>query len=103
MSLISLPDPVSMLEAAETAKLEREAVNGLVSAEYSALIAFVWRAGSSKLAAALGIGQALRDAATVRYLSLRALETKNFLTLTVPQDLLAADNLAKFQTEHQPK
>ena len=103
MALISLPDPVSILEAAEMAKLEREVVNALVSAEYSALIAFVWRAGSSKLAAALGIGQALKDAATVRYLSLRELEKKNFLTLTVPQDLLAADNLSKFQTEYQSK
>jgi hypothetical protein len=101
MALISLPDPVSILEAAETAKLEREVVNALVSAEYSALIAFVWRAGSSKLAAALGIGQALKDAATVRYLSLRDLEKKNFLTLTVPQDLLDAGNLARFQTEYK--
>jgi hypothetical protein len=103
VALISLPDPVSILEAAENAKLEREVVHALVSAEYSALIAFVWRAGSSKLAAALGIGQAMRDAATVRYLSLRELEKKNFLTLTVPQDLLAADNLSKFQTECQSK
>ena len=103
MALISLPDPVSILEAAENAKLEREVVNALVSAEYSALIAFVWRAGSSKLAAALGIGEAMRDAATVRYLSLRELEKKGFLALTVPKDLLGADNLARFQTEYQSK
>lgn len=101
MALISLPDPVSIYEAVKDAGLARETVNALVSAEYSALIGFVWRAGSSKLAAALGIGQAMKDAATVRYLSLRELEKKGFLTLTVPKDLLEADNLARFQTEYK--
>ncbi len=37
------------------------------------------------------------------YLSLQSLEKKNFLCLTVPQDLLAADNLSKFETSFVPK
>lgn len=99
MSLISIPDPVSILEAAATAKLERETINSLASSAYSAQISFLWRAGAGKLAAALGLGQAMQDAATSQYLSLRELEKKGFLTLTVPKDLLAADNLARFETE----
>lgn len=103
MALISLPDPVSILEAAATAKLEREVVNSLASSAYSAQISFLWRAGASKLAGALGVGPAMQDAATSQYLSLRELEKKGFLTLTVPKDLLDADNLARFQTEYQSK
>ena len=103
MGLISLPDPVSIFEAAATAKLEREVINSLASAAYSAQISFLWRAGASKLAAALGIGQAMQDAATSQYLSLRELGKKGLLTLTVPKNLLDADNLARFQTEYQAK
>jgi hypothetical protein len=101
MALLSIPDPVSILEAAETSKLERETINSLVSSAYSAQIAFLWRVGGSKVAVALGMGQAMRDAATSQYLSLRALEQKGFLTLTVPKDLLDGDNVARFQTEYK--
>jgi|ERR1700733_3923715 len=103
MGLIDFPDPVSMFEGAATAKLEREVVNSIMSATYSAWISFVWRSGSAKWADWSGEGQAMKDAATVMYLSLRDLEQKQFLTLTVPKDLLAADNLSKFQTETQEK
>src|SRR5271156_5580840 len=103
MGLIDIPDPVSIFEGAKTAGLEREAANAFVSATYSAWIALVWRAGSSKVAGWLGLGQALKDAATAMYLSLNKLETKNFLTLTVSQDMLAADNLSRFQTEAKTK
>lgn len=99
MSLFSLPDPVSMFESAKTAGLEREIANSLVSAAYSAWISFMWRSGSAKWAIWSGEGQGMKDAATAMYLSLRELEKKNFLTLTVPQDLLDPNNLSKFQTE----
>lgn len=103
MSLFSLPDPVSMFESAKNAGLEREIANALVSASVSAAIAGMWRSGSAKWADWTGEGQALKDSATVMYLSLRDLETKNFLTLTVPLDLKNPDNLSRFQTEHQEK
>ena len=103
MNLIGIPDPVSMFEAAANGKLERAEVNALVSAAYSASITAMWRSGSAKWADWTGEGQALKDAATAMYLSLSTLEAKNFLTLTVPEDLLAADNLAKFQTEEKTK
>jgi hypothetical protein len=45
----------------------------------------------------------MKDAATATYLSLRELEQKNFLTLTVPSDLRAPDNLSRFQTEQKIK
>jgi hypothetical protein len=103
MGLIDFPDPVSMFEGAKNAGLEREVINALMSAAYSAWITFVWRSGTSKAALWFGEGQALKDAATTAYLSLSELEKKNFLTLTVPKDLLDADNLSRFQTEEKTK
>jgi hypothetical protein len=103
MGLISIPDPVSIFESAKNAGLEREVVNSLVSASYSATISGLWRSGSAKWADWTGEGQAMKDAATAMYLSLRSLEAKQFLTLTVPEDMLAADNLSRFQTEEKIK
>jgi hypothetical protein len=103
MGLFSIPDPVSMFESAKNAGLEREVANALVSATLSAAITGMWRSGSAKWADWTGEGQALKDSATVMYLSLRDLETNNFLTLTVPLDLKNPDNLSRFQTEHQEK
>lgn len=103
MGLIDFPDPVSILEGAATAKLEREALNALLSTAYSVSISAMWRSGTAKWALFAGEGQALKDAATAMYLSLTRLESKNFLTLTVPKDLLDADNLSRFQTEEQTK
>lgn len=103
MGLIDFPDPVSMFEGAETAKLERDVANSLVSTTYSAWISAMWRSGDAKWAKWTGEGQAMKDAATAMYLSLRVLEKKGFLALTVPQDLLDPDNLSKFQTEEQTK
>jgi hypothetical protein len=99
MGLIDFPDPVSMFEGAKTAGLEREVINALMSAAYSAWITFVWESGNAKWVDITGEGQALKDAATTVYLSLRNLEQKQFLTLTVPKDLLDAANLSRFQTQ----
>lgn len=99
MGLIDFPDPVSWFEGAKNAGLERDEINAFVSMAYSAQISFLWRSGSSKWAQYIGEGKALQDAATAMYLSLRTLEKANFLTLTVPTDMLAADNLSKFVTE----
>ena len=103
MGLLDFPDPVAMFEGGKTANLEREVVNAFVSAAYSAWISAMWRSGSAKWVLVTGEGQAMKDAATAMYLSLRELEKKGFLTLTVPQDMLAADNLSRFQTEFQEK
>lgn len=101
--MLDIPDPVSMFESAKNAGLEREEVNALVSCFYSAAIAFLWASGSAKWALWAGEGQAMKDQATVTYLSLHALQAKKFLTLTVPKDLLSADNLSRFQTEQLEK
>jgi len=103
MPLISFPDPVSIFESAKNAGLERDVINSLVSAAYSAWISLAWRSGSAKWADWTGEGQAMKDAATAVYLSLRDLEKKGFLSLTVPKDLLDADNLSRFQTEEKSK
>lgn len=103
MALIGFPDPVSILEGAATAKLEREVINSLMSAMYSSWICFVWRSGAAKWSVWSGEGQAMKDAATAMYLSLATLEKKGFLSLTVPEDLLSADNLSKFQTQEKMK
>jgi hypothetical protein len=103
MGLLDFPDPVAMFEGAANAKLEREVVNSLVSAAYSAWISAMWRSGGAKWAQWTGEGQAMKDAATEMYLSLATLEKKGFLSLTVPKELLGADNLSRFQTEFQSK
>lgn len=103
MGLIDFPDPVSMFEGARTAGLERDVINSLMSAAYSAWITFMWRSGAAKWADFTGEGQALKDAATTAYLTLRELEQKKFLTLTVPKDLLDPNNLSRFQTEEKTK
>lgn len=103
MGLIDFPDPVSMFEGAKTANLERQVVNSVMSAMYSSWICFVWRSGSAKWANWTGEGQAMKDAATAMYLSLRELESKNFLSLTVPEDMLDPNNISKFQTEEIKK
>jgi hypothetical protein len=103
MGLFQLPDPVSMFESAKNAGLEREIANALVSASLSAAISGMWRSGSAKWATWTGEGQALKDAATVMYLTLEQQLKPGFLTLTVPKDLLDADNLSRFQSEHMEK
>lgn len=100
MGLITLPDPMSMYESAKTSTLERKEIDAFVSASYSAWISFLWRLGDKNY---FGLGPAVRDAATSLYLTLSLKETKNFLTLTVPQELLDAKNLAKFQSEYHTK
>jgi|SRR5580700_3634260 hypothetical protein len=101
MGLVDFPDPIAMFEGAANAKLEREVANALVSSAYSAWISAMWRSGSAKWVLITGEGQALKDAATAVYLSLAPLKEKGFLTLTVPKDLLDADNLSRFQTEEK--
>jgi hypothetical protein len=105
MGLFSIPDPVSMFESAKNAGLERDVAQALVSSSLSAAITGMWRSGSAKWVVITGEGQALKDAATSMYLSLRELQRdgKKFLTLTVPSDLLDAANLSRFQTEEKNK
>jgi len=103
MGIFQIPDPVSMFESAKNAGLEREIAAAMVSASLSAAIAGMWRSGTAKWADWTGEGQALKDAATVMYLTLHQQLKPGFLVLTVPKDLLDADNLARFQTESQTK
>ena len=101
MPLFNFPDPASIYEGVKNAGLEREIANALVSSAYSAWISGMWRSGSAKWADWTGEGQAMKDAATAMYLSLRELEKKGFLVLTVPHDLLNSNNLSNFQTEEK--
>jgi len=103
MPLLDFPNPVGWYESAKNAGLARDEANAFVSMLYSAQITFLWRSGESKLAQWFGEGKALQDAATAMYLSLQPLQKKNFLTLTVPQDLLNADNLSRFETISKEK
>jgi|SRR5579864_4572777 hypothetical protein len=104
MSLFQIPDPVSMFESAKNAGLERKVAVALVSAVVSATIAGMWRSGSAKWADLTGEGQALKDSATVTYLTLRQTSIEGLsLVLTVPKDLLDPNNLSRFQTEEKTK
>jgi hypothetical protein len=103
VALLEFPNPVSWIEGAKNAGMERDTLNAFLSMLYSAQISFLWRSGSSKWAQWVGEGKALQDAATAMYLSLLTLEKKNFLSLTVPKDLLNPDNLSTFQTTSKEK
>ncbi len=103
MPLLEFPNPVAWFEGAKNAGLERDEINAFFSMLYSAQIAFLWRSGSSRWAQYLGEGKALQDTATAMYLSLHALEKKNFLTLSVPSDMLTEENLSKFTPESKTK
>lgn len=97
MNLFSLPDPVSMFESAVNGKLERKAANALISSTLSGWLSFMWSLGARNL---LGFGPAFRALATAEYLTLQQQETKDFLTLTVPQEMLSPNNLALYQTSY---
>lgn len=104
MGLFSIPDPVSMFESAKNAGLERQIAVSLISGYCSVAISGMWRSGSAKWADITGEGQALRDMATVLYLTLeKKLIEGAPLTLTVPHDLLDPNNLSRFQTEEKIK
>lgn len=101
--MFDIPDPVSMYESAKTAGLERDIADALVSSTLSAAITALWVSGSSKWALWMGEGQALKDSATVQYLTLTRSPKTKFLVLTVPQDLTDPNNLSRFQTESMEK
>lgn len=96
MSLLEFPNPVSWITAAKDDDQKREMLNAMMSMFCSAQITLLWETGKRKL---WGEGPALQKTATSMYLCLRELEKKGFLTLTVPSDMLEADNLSKFQSE----
>jgi hypothetical protein len=103
MGLLDFPNPSDWINSFKLGQLEREAANAVMSAAYSSYITGLWTEGSNKIFSKLGAGQGLRDIATAAYLSLRELEAKGFLTLTVPKDLLDPGNLSRFQTEFKSK
>ena len=103
MGLLDFPNPGDWFNSFKMGDEERKAVNMVMSAAYSSYISGLWSEGASKWFVLSGTGQGMKDAATAAYLSLRELETKGMLTLTVPKDLLDADNLARFQTEFKTK
>jgi hypothetical protein len=104
MGLFTIPDPVSMYESAKNAGLARNEATALVSGILSAAITLAWGSGSAKWALWFGEGQALKDCATVAYLTLHQRMIEGLpLVLTVPQELLKSDNLSRFQTEFVAK
>lgn len=92
-----LPDPISDVLLS---KLEGKIANAVLSSQLSAWISFLWTFGKKNL---LGLGPALQNMAAAQYLTLQKLESKDFLTLTVPQDMLNPDNLSQFETEEKTK
>jgi len=103
VALLEFPNPVAWFASARDDEQKRELINATMSALYSAQICFLWRSGSSRWAQYIGEGKAMQDAAVAMYLSLRELERKNFLTLTLPSDMLTPEVLSKFQTEEVTK
>jgi hypothetical protein len=100
MGLLDFPNPASWVTSIKDDDQKRATINAVTSAAYSAWIAFLWRSGQRNL---FGFGPALADAAVSTYLSLHVLQKKGFLALSLPQDMLKADVLAKFVTEEETK
>src|SRR2546421_10333379 len=96
MGLIDFPSPIEWINSAKDENQKRALINATVSALYSAQITFLWETGRRKL---WGQGQAFQRTATSMYLTLSTLERKGLIVLTVPKDLLEANNLSNFQTE----
>jgi hypothetical protein len=96
MGLLDFPNPVEWITGAKDDAEKRLLVNATMSALYSAQITLLWETGRSKL---WGEGKALQRTAVSIFLTLEALQKKGLITLTVPKDLLDADNLAQFQTQ----
>jgi hypothetical protein len=104
MALLEFPNPVDWIAGIRDDDQKRALINATMSALYSAQITMLWETGK----AAQGHwwsseGPALMRTATAMYLTLRVLEQKNLIVLTVPTDLMDADNLSKFQTERMTK
>lgn len=99
MAILEFPDPGAIFNSFKIGGLERDELKAVLSAMYSSYISGLWGEGSGKWAQWTGAGQGMKDAATAAYLTLRELEKKGFLTLTVPQEMLVTSNLSRFQTE----
>lgn len=97
MALFEFPNPGDWVASFKDDTQKRKAINAAMSAAYSSYISGLWSEGSAKWLGSTG--QGLKDAATAAYLSLRDLEGKDFITLSVPKELLDPNNLARFQTE----
>ena len=98
MGLLDFPNPGDWFNSFKMGAEERAAFTAIQSAAYSSYISGLWSEGSAKWLGSTG--QGLKDAATACYLSLRVLEEKGLLVLTIPKDLLDANNLSRFQTEY---
>jgi len=98
MALLEFPNPGEIYNSFKSGALDRDSLNALLSAMYSSYISGLWAEGSSKWAIWTGAGQGMKDMATATYLSMEPLQKKGFLCLTVPQELLDPNNLARFQT-----
>ncbi len=103
MNLLSFPDPIAWYSGMKQAGLQRDEINAFVSMLYSAQVSFLWRSGKARWAIWSGEGSAMQDAATAMFLSLQALEKKDFLTLAVPADMLEKANIERFQVSSKTK
>jgi|SRR5690348_1814232 len=97
---ISPPNPVSWFESYANGKIERDITKAVLSTIYSNYITLLFETGRKKL---WGEGAALQATARATYLCLQPLVNKGLLALTVPQDLLDADAMSKFQSEYSKK
>lgn len=102
MALLEFPNPIGWFEGVKDEDQKRDLINAAASALYSAWITFMWTSGkaASRWKLFSSEGPALQATATSMFLSLQELQKRGFLTLTVPKELLEANNLAAFQTQY---
>ncbi|HLI02750.1 MAG TPA: hypothetical protein VFC10_07385 [Terriglobia bacterium] len=92
--------PVDALLHVGDDKLQRQAMKSVLSAGYSAAITALFETGRKGL---LGEGHALQQTARALWLSLQPMVESGLLDLSVPQDLLNPDELARFQTAYNSR
>lgn len=95
-----LPNPVSMIEGAINAKVERTVAEDALGLAYSATITFLWCLRKIPV-----IGIACGSVAVCELMSLKSsqLFEQGKLRLTVPKSILDPDRDSKFETEYVSK
>lgn len=101
-SFLSVPNPADIVNGILTGKLEREFGKALLSAAFSAQIAFLWAASESRIPKWLGLGKAFKDMATAIYCSLEPIVDKTGSFVVVEPQAMAVYR-SQFLAEYNSK
>lgn len=95
-----LPDPVSMIERAVNAKLERKVAEDAIGLAYSSSVSFLWGMRKCPL---IGEACGLQAVAMMRSIETSQLYEQGKIRLTVPKSMKDPNLSAKFEMEYVSK